>query len=147
MRKRCWLVAMLGLSVLIGLGGCAKKTPTEQLLRDTIDKMQAAGEARDISGVMEFVADDFSGQSGAMDRRALSVFLTGIRMRTENIGVTRAKTNVTMQGERASVEIGMLVTDGGKLLPAAGQVVSAQTTWRFVSGEWELANAQWTEGF
>ncbi len=125
------------------LCACAK-TPNEQLLRETIDAMQAAGEARDGSAFMAFVSDDFSGQNASMDRRALAAYMLGIRMRTENIGVTRTKTTITMQGERAKVELALLVTDGGKILPAQGQFVSAQTQWRFSGGAWQLASANWT---
>ncbi len=138
-----WWRGPIFLALVLALCACAK-TPNEQLLRETIDAMQAAGEARDVGAFMEFVSDDFSGQNASMDRRALAAYMLGIRMRTENIGVTRTKTNITMDGERAKVEFALLVTDGGKMLPAQGQFVSAQTQWRFSGGAWQLANATWT---
>lgn len=137
---------LLFFALIFTLIGCAK-TPNEQLLRETIDVMQAAGEARDVSTFMEFVSDDFSGQNASMDRRALAAYMLGIRMRTENIGVTRTKTTITMDGARAKVEFALLVTDGGKILPAQGQFVSAQTQWRFSGGAWQLASANWTSAF
>ena len=137
---------LLFLALVLTLFACAK-TPSEQLLRESIDAMQAAGEARDIGALMAFVSDDFSGQNASMDRRALAVYMLGIRTRTENIGVTRTKTSITMQGERAKVEFALLVTDGGKILPAQGQFVSAQTQWRFSGGKWQLASANWSDAF
>jgi hypothetical protein len=142
--KRRRFLTLLGASIVFGFSGCAKP-PTERLLLEAIDAMQAAGEARDVAALMDFVSDDFSGQNASMDRRALAAYMMGIRMRTENIGVTRTKTRVTMDGDRAKVEFGLLVTDGGKILPAQGQFVSAQTQWRYVSGDWQLASATWSE--
>jgi hypothetical protein len=143
--KRSLLLSALCALVIYGLSACAKP-PTEQLLLKTIDQMQAAGEARDVGAFMDAVSDDFSGQNASMDRRAFAAYMMAIRMRTKNIGVTRTETVVTMGGDRASVEFGLLVTDGGKILPAQGQFVRAQTQWRYVSGGWQLASAAWTEG-
>ncbi len=136
----------LFIALILTLFACAK-TPNEQLLRETIDAMQAAGEARDVGAFMGFVSDDFSGQNASMDRRALAVYMLGIRSRTENIGVTRTKTSITMQGERAKVEFALIVTDDRKVLPAQGQLVSAQTQWRFSGGAWQLASANWSDAF
>ena len=116
-------------------------------MREAIDAMQMAGEARDVGAFMAFVSDDFSGQNASMDRRALAIYMLGIKSRTENIGVTRTKTSITMQDNRAKVEFSLLVTDGGKILPAQGQLVSAQTQWRFTGGAWQLASANWTTAF
>ena len=138
--------ALLFLVLILSLFACAK-TPNERLLRETLDAMQAAGEKRDVGAFMDFVSDDFSGQNASMDRRALTAFMLGIRMRTENIGVTRTKTSITMQGERAKVEFALIVTDGGKILPAQGQFVSAQTQWRFSGGAWQLVSANWSDAF
>ena len=138
--------ALVLFAMTVMLMACAK-TPNEQLLRETIDAMQAAGEARDVGAFMGFVSDDFSGQNASMDRSALAAYMLGIRMRTENIGVTRTKTAITMDGARAKVELALLLTDGGKLLPAQGQFVSAQTQWRFSGGAWQLASANWTSAF
>jgi len=138
--------ALLFFTLVVTLFACAK-APNEQLLREAIDAMQAAGEARDVGAFMGFVSDDFSGQSASMDRRALAVYMLGIRSRTENIGVTRTKTSITMQGERAKVELSLLVTDGGKILPAQGQLLFRQTQWRFSGGAWQLASANWSGAF
>jgi ketosteroid isomerase-like protein len=133
------------IALLCLLGACTR-TPSEKLLRETMAQMQQAGEAGDVSALMSHVADDFSGQSASMDRRGLGAYLLAIKMRSEKIGVTRPKTSVTIDGNRAKVEISMLVTDGGRILPAQGQYVSATTQWRFADGAWQLASANWNEG-
>jgi ketosteroid isomerase-like protein len=136
---------LLAFALLCLLIGCTR-TPSEKLLLETMAQMQQAGEAGDVSALMSHVADDFSGQSASMDRRGLGAYLLAIKMRSEKIGVTRPKTSVTLDGNRAKVEISMLVTDGGRILPAQGQYVSATTQWRFADGEWQLASANWNEG-
>lgn len=137
---------VLFFALILTLFACAK-APNEQLLRQAIDAMQAAGEARDVGAFMANIGDDFSGQNASMDRRALAVYMLGIRTRTENIGVTRTKTSITMLGERAKVDFSLLVTDGGKILPAQGQFVSVQTQWRFSGGAWQLVSANWSDVF
>jgi ketosteroid isomerase-like protein len=137
----CFAIPLLYL-----LMSCSR-TPSEKLLLETMAQMQQAGEAGDVSALMSHVADDFSGQSASLDRRGLGAYLLAIKMRSEKIGVTRPKTSVSIDGNRAKVEISMLVTDGGRILPAQGQYVSATTQWRFANGEWQLASANWNEGF
>jgi hypothetical protein len=134
------------LLVLLTVCACGK-TPSEALLLASIDEMQTMGEARDANGMMAHIAEDFSGQSGSMDRNQLRAYLLGIALRTQNIGITRTKTEVSMEGARAKVQIHMLVTDGGRILPSTGQLVQATTQWRFVDGEWQLASAVWNEGY
>ena len=134
------------LAALLMLCACSK-APSEELLLATINEMQTMGEARDANGMMAHIAEDFSGQSGSMDRNQLRGYLLGIALRTQNIGVTRTKTEVSIEGSRAKVQIHMLVTDGGRILPSTGQLVQATTQWRFVDGNWQLASAVWNEGY
>ncbi len=135
--------ALLFLAVLI-FTGCARQ-PDEQLLRETIDQMQQAGEARDIGGVLEHVADDFAGQRASMTRDQLRGYLLAMRMRTTEIGITRTHLDIMINGTQAKAEISFLVTDGGQILPTTGQYVRATTAWRF-DGAWKLTNSDWSEG-
>jgi hypothetical protein len=130
---------------ILALSACSRE-PDEQLLRETIDQMQKAGESRDIGGVLDHVADDFAGQSASMTRDQLRAYLLAIRMRTTQIGVTRTGLDITLNGTQAKAEISFLVTDGGQILPNTGQYVRAQTSWRFTDGAWMLTNSDWTEG-
>lgn len=139
------LAPILVLFAALWLTGCSR-SPSEALLRETIDAMHKAGEERDVGGLMEHVAEDFGGQSASMDRRALSAFLLAVRMRTEKISITRTQTQIVMRDASAEAEISFIVTDGRGLLPTQGQLVRAQTKWRFESGAWMLTSANWNEG-
>lgn len=136
--------ALLLLIVFL-LSSCSR-SPSEALLRETIDAMHKAGEARDVSALMAHVAEDFSGQSASMDRRGLGAFLLAVRMRTEKLSITRTQTQITMNDQSAQAEISFIVTDGRGLLPSQGQLVTAKTKWRFESGEWLLTTANWEQG-
>ena len=139
-RSRCLgiLLILLNLAFI----GCSK-SPTETLLRETIDSMQAAGEARKLDGVIEHVSPRFSGQSGSLTRDDLKRYLLGVIMRTQDLGITRTSTTVEMKGEAAIVTLGLLVTDGSGLLPSNGQLLNARTIWRFEDNRWQMLEADW----
>ncbi|MBP6626098.1 MAG: hypothetical protein KA187_01645, partial [Arenimonas sp.] len=59
-------VTALVCAACVGLAGCSAPPP-ETALRDTIVRMQAAGEARDASRLVESVSEEFVGPDG-MDR-------------------------------------------------------------------------------
>jgi Domain of unknown function (DUF4440) len=131
--------------VLITLCACTGK-PSEQALRAQIDALQAAGTKRDVSAMMDIIADDFRGQFSSMDKTALQAYLMAIRLRARNVGVTRTNTDITLSGDVAQVQLSLLVTDGGNVLPSSGEYLRAKTTWRFVGGAWRLTEANWQEG-
>jgi len=140
-RSTSWLAA-LALAFLLAMQGCAK-SPTEALLRETIDTMQAAGEARKLDGVMANVSARFSGQNASLSRDELKRYLLAVVMRTQNLGITRTSTDVEMKGELAIVTLGLLLTDGSGLLPSNGQLLKARTIWRFEENRWQLLEANW----
>ena len=140
-RSAAWLIALF-FALLLALQGCAK-SPTEALLRETIDAMQAAGESRKLDGVMENVSARFNGQNSSLSRDELKRYLLGVVMRTQDLGITRTSTTVEMKGELAIVTLGLLVTDGSGLLPSNGQHLKARTIWRFEENRWQLLEANW----
>jgi hypothetical protein len=137
---RAWLAA-----ALLALAGC-DSTPPEQKLRDTIKQMAADGEARQVSKVMDVVADDFGGPGG-MDRKGLRRFLTFAGMQSADIGVTMGPVEVELIGERATAKFTLGVTGGaaGRLLPDRAQVYDVTTGWRMEGGEWKLIAANWDD--
>ena len=136
-----WLGLLL-VVLHLALIGCSK-SPTETLLRETIDNMQAAGEARKLDGVIAHVSERFSGQDNSLTRDDLKRYLLGVIMRTQDLGVTRTSTKIEMKGELAIATLGLLVTDGSGLLPSNGQLLNARTIWRFEDNRWQLIEANW----
>ena len=137
--RRAWLAV-----ALLVLAGC-DSTPPEQKLRTTIQQMAAAGEARQVSKVMDAVAEDFGGPGG-MDRKGLQRFLTFAGMQNANIGVTMGPVEVELIGERATAKFTLGVTGGaGRFLPDRAQVYDVTTGWKLVDGEWKLISADWDD--
>lgn len=122
------------------------RSPSEAQLLETLDAMHRAGEARDVSALMAFVADDFSGQSASLDRRDLGAFLLTQRLRTEQLSITRTHSQVRISDSSAEVELSFVVTEGRGVLPTQGQYVRVKTKWRFDGDDWLLTNANWEQG-
>lgn len=124
------------------LAAC-RHPPPEQALRDTVARMQKAGEARDVAGFMAQVDDDFAGPDG-MDRQRLRQFLAVVALRNQRIGTTLGPLDVRILGERATVDF-TLGASGGDAgwLPDRTQVYDVHTGWRRDGDDWKLLSASW----
>ena len=119
-----------------------RKTPPEQALRETIAKMQAAGEARDVDALFEPIAEDFAGSEG-MDRQAFRRYVTLMSLRSQNVGVTLGPVEVKLYGERANAQFTAAITGGPGFLPNQAQVYAIDTGWKRDGDEWKLITATW----
>jgi hypothetical protein len=99
---------LLGLALL--LPAC-KHTPPEQALRDTIAKMQSAGETGDVDALFKPIAEDFSGSEG-MDRTAFRRYVTLMRMSHKDVGVAIGPIEVKLLGDRATANFTATITGG-----------------------------------
>lgn len=118
------------------------RTPPEQALRDTIAKMQAAGEARDVDALFEPIAEDFAGSEG-MDRKAFRRYLTLMSMQNKRVGVGLGPIEVKLFGDRATATFNATITGGQGFLPEQAQVYAIETGWRRDGDEWKLISATW----
>jgi len=132
---------MLALALFSLLPGC-KHAPPERALRDTISKMQAAGESGDIDALLEPIAEDFSGEQG-MDRKAFRRYITFMRMRQSKVGATLGPIDVKLFGDRASATFTATITGGPGMMPTQVQVYDIETGWRLEGSDWKLINAKW----
>lgn len=130
-------------ALVVLLAGCAKE-PAQTRLRQRIDAMHTAIQARDVPGFMDSVAEDFIG-SGNLDRAALQQVVRLQVMRNAAIGVTLGPTQVQLQGARATVEFDVVLTGGaGGLLPERAQGYRIQSGWRDGEEGWQVYHAEWT---
>lgn len=129
----------------LAIAGC-DSTPPEQKLRDTIAQMQADGEAKKVSAVMDVVAEDFVGR-GTMDKQQLQRFLTLVALQNAELGVTTGPVEVEVMGERARATFTLGASGGaaGRWLPDRAQVYEVTTGWRMEGGDWKLVSADWDE--
>ena len=135
-----WAAALLAACLLL-LPGC-KRTPPEEALRQTIAQMQQAGEKGDVDALFEPIAEDFAGSDG-MDRTAFRRYVTLVRMRQKQVGVTLGPMDVKLIGDRATANFTATITGGPGLLPDQAQIYDIETGWRLEGADWKLINAKW----
>lgn len=131
------------LALVLLLASCARSR-SEQALIETLDRLETAGETRDVGDFMDSVGDDFRGNSDEFDRRGLERLLRMVAMRHQSISVVRSGVKIEMHDDRAVVRMQILVTGGsGGLIPDSGQLFDTESAWRFVDGQWQLGSATW----
>ena len=133
-----WLLLLL-------LGAC-HHTPDEQRIRDAIAAMQHAVEAGKPRDFIAYVAKDFTGSDGTVDRDGLMNILRVEVLRNEHAGVTLGPIDVQMQGDRAVVHVTATLTgSAGGLLPDRASVYAITSGWRREGSDWRCYNASWVE--
>lgn len=133
--------ALCALLALI-LGACAR-TPPEQALRQRMDAIQHAIEARDAAAIDGMLAGDFIGNDG-MDKRQARRMAAALFIRYRNVGVNIGPLQVRLHGEsQATLEFTAATTGGDGALPANGQIWDVKTGWRLDGGDWVLVSAEW----
>lgn len=133
------LIALL----IVFLGGCGSDTP-EDRLRETMAQMEEAVEGRRPSAFIEHVTDDFSGESGQLDRDNLRRYLASQMMGPDSISVVLGPADIKLHGaDRATVRVTALVT-GGRFIPERGERLEIESGWRLEDGDWRCYVATWT---
>ena len=131
-------------AVSLMLAGCAEDDP-QQAVRQQVEAMQAAIDARDAGAVEDLLARDFVGNDG-MDRRSLKQLAAAVFLRHREVAAKVGPVSVELRGQTDAIaRFSVLATGGsGGFLPESRQVYQVETGWRLVDGEWMLLNAEWT---
>lgn len=135
------------LSVLL-FGGCAQELSVEQRVIASLEMMEESAEDGRHLDFMGYVADDFQGQYGGMDRRAFHRFMIFQMSEKRRLRAQLFPIHVQQKGEsqtptQASAQFNILVTGGAGLLPDSGQLFSVETEWILDGGDWLLIRADW----
>lgn len=147
---RCWLawrrVAVGVLALLLLAQVACRRTPDEQQVRAAIDAAVAAARANDSAGVLDVVADDFSGNDGELDRQGLRRLLALRALRQDQTGVLLGPISFEHQGGRIIATFNLVLTGGqpGALLPDDSAIYAMTTAWRRDDGEWRCYHATWS---
>jgi hypothetical protein len=135
-------LALAALALL--LSACGQPPTVEQQVIAVIRQMEQEIESGERRAFMAHVADDFSAQSGRMNRdqvRALVVFQL---RRYERLQGQLFPIRVRETGpDSADADFRALVTGGPGWIPERGQVYDFSTRWRKEDGDWLLLRADW----
>lgn len=133
----------VGLAVLL-LVGCSEKLSVEQQVIGTLESMEIAAEDGSHLEFMRFVADDFSGQYGSMDRRGFHRFMIFQMNAHRRLQVRFFPIHVSeIDQDHASAQFRILVTGGRGLVPDSGQLFDVETVWLRDGSDWQLLKADW----
>jgi len=95
---------------------------------------------------MEYIAADFTGNDGSVDRDGLASLLRVEALRNESIGVALGRADVELQGDRAVVRLTATLTGGsGGLLPERASRYAIVSGWKREGRTWRCYNATWSE--
>lgn len=137
-----------GLAVLaLLLAAACARTPEEQRIREAIAAMRKAVEAREPRTFMRYVADDFTGSKGSVDRAQLHNLMRAQFLRNEAVGVTLGPIDVALFDKRATATVTATLTGGSGegWLPERGGAYRFTTGWKDVGGEWRCISAEWEQ--
>jgi len=130
---------------MFATAACSPEPTLEQQIIEVIRVMEAHAEKGERRPFMNYVADPFQGQDGAMNRDDFRVFFTLQLNKYNRLEANLLPISVTDLGEgQAGARFRALVTGGNRnLLPEAGQLYLFKTTWVQEGGDWLLASARW----
>ena len=131
--------------LLAGLSACSQPLTVEQRIIATIREMEAKVENGERRPFMEHIAEDFTGQGGALTREQTRAMFIYQLNRHERLHAQLFPIHVTESSENtATADFRALVTGGPNWIPESGQVFDFETHWRLVDDEWYLYAASWT---
>ncbi|MDI1253359.1 nuclear transport factor 2 family protein [Thermomonas sp.] len=134
--------------LLIAAMTACSRTQPEQAVRQQLEALQKAIDARDTGAVQDLLAEDFIGNHG-MNRRGARQLAVAVFLQHRDVGARLGPVTVEVRSEtEATAKFSVLATGGNSgLLPTNGQVFDFETGWRLVDGKWRLLNARWTPEF
>jgi hypothetical protein len=136
-----WLSVGAMLMTLI-IVGCARGSD-EKALREAMEQMEIALEAGETGDFLDYVTEDFSGNSAELNAAQLRGTLVGLKLRHEKLGVTLGPAAIKLFGDRATINVQILAT-GGTWMPETGQILDIESSWRREGGDWKCFAARWS---
>ncbi|OOG63509.1 hypothetical protein B0E46_10210 [Rhodanobacter sp. B04] len=134
-----WIVLLLCAAVLWG----CRRTPDEAQVREAIASIAQAAETNAASDAIAPLSDDFDGNDGELDRRALANTIRLVALRGEHVGVTMGPVAIEHRGERMVATFTVSLTSGSHLLPDQMGLYRVESAWRKDDGKWRCYTASW----
>jgi len=140
-RQQCWRGIGL-LILLLALGACSQ-TPDETQIKQQLDEIIDAIEARESRVVLGKLADHFSGPNN-QNKRDIHQLMIASFLRYKNIKVIRTGlTDIQIQEQSARVTFDVTLTGANRLIPEHLRNYRVSTGWNKIDGDWLLLQADW----
>lgn len=135
---------LLTLGLMVGLAACSRPSNDEEAVRAQLESLAEAVEDRSASGIVNHLADDFSGPAG-MTKELAEAYARTILSRYSELGVAWTLTSLEIQQDRARVQLNTVLT-GKATIPGfegRGRLMTVDLGLRKTGGEWMVVHAQW----
>ena len=146
------LPGMAGLLLAAGLclGGCGETDPPEAQVRALLAAGEAAAEARDLSGVLEHVSEDYRDERGG-GREELRQYLRGYFVMHQSVHLLTRVESVEFPYRdyaRVRLTLGTLgrEVDAGTAFDLAADVHDVALELRLEDDAWRVVRAAWEPG-
>ena len=127
-----------------GLAGC-RHAPDEEQVRNAIVTSAEAAEQGEAGDTVVALTEDFDGNAGALDRRALGNLVRAYALRGQKVHVLMGPTEVDRRGDRMVATFTITLTAGAGVLPDDAGAYTVETGWRKDDGEWRCFTATWKQ--
>jgi len=129
---------------LVAMATACSRAPDETRIREAIQAMQSAAEARKAAGVLEYIAEDFTGNNGEADREGLARILKFQFLRNTAFGADVHGLSIAVDEGRATAKFDLALSDSsGRWLPSGGETFAVVTGWRREGSRWICYSATW----
>lgn len=139
-RPGLWLI--FGALALAGCNG--EPMDDEARIRQLIDDMVAATEAKELGKALEPVHEDFLGNQRIRKANLRGILLLHFR-RHKNVHVFINNLEVSVKGREADVACNVVMAGRNQTLPERARVLQVQSTWKKIGDDWQVVSASWED--
>lgn len=128
--------------VLALMGGC-RHAPGDEKVRKALAAAVQGAEAGSAGDTVQALTDDFDGNGGQLDKRALANMVRALSLRGQKAHALMGPVTVDRLGERIVATFTVTLTAGTGVLPDDAGVYKVETGWRKDGDDWRCFSATW----
>ncbi|MGD8925806.1 MAG: hypothetical protein PVG20_03080 [Thioalkalispiraceae bacterium] len=135
-----WMLALA--LILLSCGG--EPVDDEARIRQRIDDMVKAAEAKELGNVMEPIAEEFLGNKRIRKMNLKGLVLLHFR-RHKNVHVFVNDIEVVLKHKKAEVTCNVVMAGRNQTLPESGRILRVTSIWEKRDDDWYVLSASWED--
>jgi hypothetical protein len=135
-----WMLALA--LILLSCGG--EPADDEARIRQRIDDMVKAAEAKELGNVMEPIAEEFLGNKRIRKMNLKGLVLLHFR-RHKNVHVFVNDIEVVLKHKKAEVTCNVVMAGRNQTLPESGRILRVTSIWEKRDDDWYVLSASWED--